>query len=135
MALVTRGSLVRIEATNAQQVPQISGGLLFAGEALAAGAPCYILAADGLVYEGDGTAADEAANVVGFTPKDYAISAPVTLFGVGAIFEYDEAGGMTPGDQFFLAATAGRLDDTATTGGVAPIAHAIDARRIRVMGF
>jgi hypothetical protein len=135
MALVTRGSSVRLEATNAQQVAQITGGLLFAGAAIAAGAPCYIKAADGLAYEADGTAADELANVVGFAPMAYAITAPVTLYGVGAIFEYDEAGGMTPGDQFYLAATAGRLDDTATTGGTSVIAHAIDARRIRVMGF
>jgi hypothetical protein len=135
MALIVRGSLARIEATSAQHASQIPGGILFAGEALAAAAPCYISVSDGLVYEGDGTAATNAAEVSGFTARPHATGEAVTLWGPGAIFEYDEAAGMTAGDRFFLAATAGRLDDTATTGGVTAIATALDTRRIRVHGF
>lgn len=135
MALVDRGSLVRLEATSAQHASQIPGSLLTAGAAIAAGAPCYIATADGLVYEADGTAADNLAEVSGFAAAAYATGEKVTLWGPGSIFEYDEAGGMTAGDRFFLAATAGRLDDTATTGGTTAIATAIDTRRIRVHGF
>lgn len=133
MALVTRGSQVRLDGTSHLRSAQIPGGITTAGEAIDAGAPCYIATADGLVYMSDGTAATEAAIAWGFAPKAYAVGDPITLVQSGSIFEYDEAGGMTGGDAFYVAATAGRLDDTATTGGTVVVARALNSKLIQVV--
>jgi hypothetical protein len=113
---------------------QISGGEtadLLAGEALDVAAPCYIKGSDGKVYMSNGTAVAEAAKVDGFTPQSYAIGQAVSLFGPGARFAY--ATGMTPGQNLFLAATAGRLDTAATIGGTVIIARACSSTDIIVM--
>lgn len=131
MALVTRSAIASMDAASGGYAPQISDGLL-AGEALDVAAPCYIRASDNLVMMCNGTAAGEAVSgFAGFTARATAAGQPVTLFGVGAKFEY--ATGLTPGAKLFLAATAGRLDTVATTGGTTPVAQAITARIIRVL--
>lgn len=128
MALVARSADVSFDDSTTQFAPQVSGEL-YAGEDLDAGAPCYIAAADGKVYMSDGTAANEAANVKGFVPRQTNNGEPATLFGHGARLKYSD-GNLSPGDSFYLAATPGRLDDAATTGGTAVIAWAVDANDI-----
>ncbi len=131
MALVTPISNITVETRSAQHANQIPASLgLVAGEALLAAAPCYIKASDGKVYMSNGTAANEAAEVDGWTGKSYAVGEPVSLWGRGAIFEY--ATGMTPGAVLFAGTTAGRLDTAATTGDAVGVARTINATHIRV---
>jgi hypothetical protein len=126
MALVTRNTDASMDAVTGQFAPQKTG--LIAGEDIDPAAPCYIKAADGLVYMCDGTAADEKAkSFAGFSPRAAKSGQPVTLFGVGARFSYGS--GLTPGASLFVAATKGRLDTAATTGdwhGVAQCMNATD---------
>lgn len=131
MALVTRVAQASGDTTHLQKVPQISGDL-YAGEALDAVAACYIKAADGLVYMSNGTAANEAAKLDGFTARAVAVGQPVTLYGVGARFRYGT--GLTVGANYYIAATAGRLDTAPTAGGVAPVARTVNGTDIRVLG-
>lgn len=128
MALITPDS-PSIDASTAMFAPQLTG--LYAGEALLAGAPCYLKTADGMAYMSNGTAANEAAEIVGFTPRAVAVGQPVTLFGNGARFHY-AASGLAVGDKYFIAATAGRLDTVATTGDAVGVAQAVSATDIRV---
>ena len=116
-------------AMHAQQIPASLG--LVAGEALLTAAPCYIKASDGKVYMSNGTAANEAAKVHGFTGKSYASGEPVTLWKDGIIFEYGT--GLTPGATLYVGATAGRLDTAATTGDGAGVATVLTATHIQVV--
>jgi len=128
MALVARRANVTIEGISAAYVTQIPASIgLRAGAALDAGAPCRV-AADGLVYMTDATAADALARVMGWTGKAYTIGEPVTLHGAGAIFEYGT--GLTPGATLFAGATAGRLDDAATVGDAVGVAKVVTATHI-----
>jgi hypothetical protein len=132
MALITRASTAHIDATTAMKAPQLSGDYI-AGEALDAVAPCYIKeVVDGkmMVYMSNGTAADAAAAVDGFTPVAYAEGEPVTLYGPGTRFGYGT--GLTAPTALFLGETAGRLDDGATTGGEVAIAKIISPTDIVV---
>lgn len=125
MALVTRASDGSIDAVSGAYAPQISG--LVAGEDLDHLAPCYIKSADGLVWMCNATAANEASEMAGFTPRAVKAGQPVTLFGLGTRMRYGT--GLTPGNFFYLAATAGRLDTAATVGdnqGVAVVLTATD---------
>jgi hypothetical protein len=132
MALITRRSGVTVDTISAAHAAQIPASLgLVAGEALDAAAPCYIKAADNKVYMSNGTSANEAAEVDGFTGKSYTSGEPVTLFGEGVIFEY-AASGLTPGAVYYVGATAGRLDDGTTTGDSVGVARSINATHIRV---
>lgn len=128
MALVTRAS-VNLDASTAMFAPQISG--LIAGEDILCGAPVYIKAADGKLYNSNGTAVAEAAKVDGFSSRDALSGQALTVYGKGTRFRYGTA--LTPGTNLFLAATAGRLDTAATTGGLVPIARVIDTTDIRVI--
>jgi hypothetical protein len=128
MALITRASTASMDVSTGMLAPQITG--LKAGEALDAVAPCYIKSSDGLVYMSNGTAANEAAEFIGFTPRAVGIGQPVTVFGVGARFSYGT--GLTPGDKYYIGATAGRLDAAATTGDAVGVAQAINSTDIRV---
>src|SRR3954470_8844284 len=96
---------------------------LVAGEALGAVVPCYIKASDGKVYQSNGTAANEAAKFDGFTARAVSIGQAVTLFTAPARFRYGS--GLTIGADLFVSATAGKLSDTATTGGVCAIARVV----------
>ena len=130
MSLVTRAAQASVDTSTAMFAPQLTGNL-YAGEALDVCAPCYIKASDGKVYMSNGTAANEAAKFDGFTPRACGIGEPVTLLGIGARMRYGS--GLTIGASYFVAATAGRLDTAATTGGTVAIARAINATDIRVI--
>jgi hypothetical protein len=127
MADLTKSASASMDTSTGMFAPQKTGNL-YAGEALGVAVPCYIKAADGLVYQSNGTAANEAAKFDGVTPRAYAIGEPVTLFGVGARFRYGT--GLTIGADLFISATAGKLADAATTGGVRAIARVMTATDI-----
>jgi hypothetical protein len=130
MALVTRNTGLTVETITAAHANQIPASLgLIAGAAIDGGAPCRI-AADGLVYMTDATAADALARVSGWAPKAYLAGQVVTLFGRGVIFEYGT--GLTPGATLYAAATAGRLDDAATVGDAVGVAQVVNTTHIRV---
>lgn len=129
MALVTRSANASMDVSTGQFAPQITG--LYAGEDLDMAAPCYIKSSDGKVYMSNATSATEAAEVVGFTPRAVKSGQPVTLFGKGARFSYGS--GLTPGDIYFVGATAGRLDTAATTGDAFGVAQAVTATDIRIV--
>lgn len=116
------------DLSTVELAPQITG--LFAGEDLLVVAPCYIKTSDGLVYMSNGTASNEAAEFAGFTARATKNGQPVTLFSLGACFRYGAFSGQA-GDLLFVAATAGRLDTAATTGGLVPIARILDTSRIQ----
>jgi hypothetical protein len=118
-----------MDASTGMFAPQITG--LIAGENIDSAAPCYIKSSDGKVYMSNGTAANEAAEIVGFSPRAAKTGEPLTLFGDGARFHYSS--GLTPGDKYFIGATAGRLDTAATTGDAVGVAQAITATDIRVI--
>lgn len=128
MALITRATNASMDASTGMFAPQITG--LVAGEDLDAAAPCYIKSSDGKVYMSNGAAANEAAEVVGFTPRAVNSGEPVTLFGHGARFRYGT--GLTPGNILYIGATAGRLDAAATTGDAVGVAQVITSTDIRV---
>lgn len=128
MALVTRASTASMDAGTAMFAAQLAGDLI-AGEALDAVAACYIKASDGKVYMSNGTALNEAAKFDGFTPRAYSAGEAVALYAAPARFSYGS--GLTPGADLYVAATAGRLDTAATTGGVRPVARAYNATDIR----
>lgn len=129
------------DVSTTELAPQITG--LIAGEDLLAVAPCYIKTSDGKVYMSNGTAVNEAAEVVGFCPRATKSGQPCTLFGHGACFRYGTFSGQA-GDRLYLAATAGRLDTAATTGDpttiattptvpTVPLVRIIDVERIQVV--
>lgn len=129
MTLLTRASTASIDTSTAQFAPQIPD--LIAGEDLAIAAPCYIKSSDGKVYMSNGTAANEAAEFAGFTARAVLAGQPATLFGLGTRFRY-AASGLTPGDVYYIGATAGRLDTAATTGDPMGVAVAVSATDIIV---
>lgn len=131
MALLARASDASVDASTAMFAEQISG--LVAGEAIDACAACYIKASDGKVYMSDGTADDAAAKVDGFSAQAAAAGQGVTLFGRGIRMRYGT--GLTIAALYYLAATAGRLDTAATTGGTTAIVKAISATDVRVVAI
>lgn len=92
---------------------------LVAGEAIAAGDPCYIRN-DGLALRSNGTAATAAAKVDGWATVDYATGMPMTLY-YNCHLSYGP-GNAVPGTRLFVSATLGQLDTAATTGGTAAVA-------------
>ena len=112
------------------QANQVAAGNLYAGEALAVAAPCYIKASDGLVYMSDGSSNNEVAKFVGFTARATAVGEPVTLFGYGTRFKYGS--GLTPGAIYYISGTTGALYDVATTGDTKGTAMAVSATDIVV---
>jgi hypothetical protein len=126
MALVAASGTPSLSSVTPPQSSQIVG--LLAGEAITAGAPCYI-ASTGKVMMSNGTAANAAAKVDGWAAAAAALNEAVTLY-TDVNFRYGS--GMTPGARLYVNTTAGTLSDAATTGGTAPVAFVIDATRIRV---
>jgi len=129
MALATRRTAPSLDASTGMYAGQITG--LIAGEALDACAACYIKGADGKVYQSNGTSSNEAAGFDGMSPRAAAAGEPVTLYHIGARFGYGSA--LTPGALLYVAATAGRLDTAATTGGDTPVARCVDATDIEII--
>lgn len=122
MTLITRDADASPDTSTLVACPPL--GPLVAGEALDAIAPCYIKSSDGKVYMSNATGTGEASEVAGFTMKAYASGGAVTLYGVGARAKYGSS--LTPGDILYVGATAGRLDDSATTGDQIGVAMCID---------
>jgi hypothetical protein len=104
---------------------QISG--LLAGEAIFAGALCYVKS-DGKVWLATGAAANAAAKMRGMALQAAAVGDAVTLYHDVTV-RY--GAGLTPGADLFLS-TGGLIVDAATTGGTAPIGYVVDATRIRI---
>lgn len=129
MALLTRVTDASLDASTGMFAQQVTG--LVAGENLDLAAACYIKASDGKVYMCNATAATEPAKCYGFVPRAAVAGQPVTLYGVGARFRYGS--GLTPGAQYFVGATAGRLDTAATVGDAVGVAFAIDTTDIMVV--
>ena len=131
MALLTRASTASVDASTAMFAAQVAG--LVAGENIDACAPCYIKAADGKVYMSNGTAANAAAKVDGFSAQSCKAGSGVTLLGPGLRMSYGT--GLTIAALYYVAATAGRLDTAATTGGLTAVAKAISATDIVVIAL
>lgn len=129
MADVTRSASASPDTGSLMRAQQISGDL-YAGEDLAACAPCYIKASDGKVYQSNGTAATEPATFFGFTARATPSGQPVTLFGKGVRMQY--GAGLTIGAKYYVSANAGQIADAASTGGTVAIARAITATDIIV---
>ena len=126
MATLTRSTSASLDASTGMFAGQITG--LIAGEALSAVAAVYIKTSDGKVYQCDGTANTEPAEFVGFTPRAAAAGEPVTIYNTNARFRYGTS--LSPGAALYVSATAGRLDDAATTGGLLPVAFVINSTDI-----
>lgn len=130
MSLVALSGNESVDMTSAMDIPNLSGDLI-AGEALLIAAPCYIKASDGKVYMSNGTAANAAAAIDGWTPIAYNAGDAVTLFARGIKFEYGS--GLTPGATLYLGTTAGRLDTATTTGDAVGSAKVINSHLIRAI--
>ena len=128
MASVTKDPNASVDASTAMFAAQITG--LIAGENIGVCAPCYIKAADGKVYQSNGTAANEAAKFDGFAPRAALAGQPITLYGIGTRMRYGNA--LTIGADLFVDTVAGGLADAATTGGTVAIARVLDTTDIRV---
>ncbi len=124
MALVTRSAAVDAEVGSMQRSPQIIGR---ANANIDKGAPCYIMST-GLIAMANGTAANALAVVRGFAVRQANAGEPVTLHGKGTIFHYSDTD-LTPGAVLYLGATAGRLDDGATTGDAVGVAFVMPDKR------
>lgn len=131
MALLAKSGTPSLSTALPGPNTQVGSGLK-AGEAIAAGDACYIKAADSLVWRSNGTAATEPSKCHGFAAKAAAAGEAVTLY---ADVDMHYGAALTPGASYYVGATAGRLDTAATVGGLLPVAHAIDATRIRVRQF
>jgi hypothetical protein len=95
----------------------------------AAGDMVYINSS-GLFALATGAADTAPAKSVGMLAKAAKSGQPGTaLFGV----QFRYATGLTPGARYYVSATAGALDDAATTGGTVPVALAVDAEIIYVL--
>ncbi|HEY7234901.1 MAG TPA: hypothetical protein VH539_12175 [Gemmatimonadaceae bacterium] len=130
MATVTRDpNGVWVDASTAMPGNQITG--LIAGADIGAGMPCYVKAADGLVYQSDGAAATEAAKFDGFSARAAKAGQPITLYQAGVRYHYTASSGLTPGADLYLD-TGGGLNTAAQTGHPLPIARAIDDTDIRI---
>jgi alpha-beta hydrolase superfamily lysophospholipase len=114
----------------ATQGPHLAGhslGGLLAGEAIFAGAVCYVKN-DGKVWLATGAAANAAAKVRGMALQAAAVGEAVSLY-YGVRIRY--GAGMTPGADLFLS-TGGLIVDAATTGGTAPIGYVVSATVIEI---
>lgn len=129
MATLTKSGTPSLATAMPPPACQVGSGLT-AGEAIAAGDSCYIKS-DGLVWRSNGTAATAPAKADGIAAKAASVGEAVTLYR-GVDFHYGS--GLTPGARYYVSATAGALDDAATTGGTGAVAFAIDATRIRFIG-
>ena len=129
MAEVAKVQPVSYCSVTPPQSATING--LIAGSAIAAGDACYIATGTGLVHPATGAANNAAADVAGFAFTDASSGEAVTLVTEGN-FRYASA--LTISAKLYLSGTvAGGLADAASTGGLAPIAVAIDATRIRIV--
>lgn len=130
MALLTKAADASVDASTAMYAEQITGGVAY--EDIPAIAACYV-GSDGLVHLSNGTANDAAAKFDGISAQAAKAGQGVTLFGRGTRMRYGT--GLTPGALYYVAATAGRLDTAATTGGLVAIAKAITTTDVRIVNI
>ena len=129
MAEVTKVQPVSYSSLTPPQSATING--LVAGETIATGDACYIRASDGAVMKATGAANTAPADVAGFAFGPATVGEAITLVTEGN-FRYGSA--LTISAKYYLSGTvAGGLADAASTGGLVPIAVAIDATRIRIV--
>lgn len=104
-----------------------------AGEDIAAGDACR-MNSSGVIVRSSGAAANANANVLGFALRAVVSGGDITLIApMGDRLNYGST--LTPGAALFLSGTvAGGLADAASTGGTEPVAIALDAKRIQLIG-
>lgn len=84
---------------------------------LSAGDMVY-LTSSGTLAKANGAAANALALAVGMIPDDVKSGEKAVAYH-GVEFKYGS--GLTPGARVYVSATAGALDDAATTGGTVPV--------------
>jgi len=98
---------------NAQKSTKVEG---FAAATIGALVACRVNSA-GAIVPSDGTLADAAAAVHGVSLRQANSGEPVSIYGIGTVFQWTSAGTLTPGAAYFvLGDAAGGVDDSATTG-------------------
>ncbi|HLM69333.1 MAG TPA: hypothetical protein VK358_17465 [Longimicrobium sp.] len=130
MALIDRFARANIDGNSAMKAPQITK---ICGEDIDPCAGVYV-GADDKFYMSNGAAANKAAHCDGFSPVRAKAGEALTIYGPGLIIKYS-AGTLTPGDDYYLAATKGRLDSAPTTGDTVGVVRAIDSAHLRVLRF
>jgi hypothetical protein len=129
MAVIAKSGTPSVASLLPQANDKITG--LYCGENLAIGDACYVKS-DGKVWRATGAAANAAAKVDGYAATNAYVAQtdPVTLID-NCVWAYGS--GLTPGASVYLdSTTPGALNDTATTGGTAPIGKVIDTTRIKL---
>lgn len=128
MAIVTKIARAHADTHTIMYAPQVPG--LLAGEDLPPVSACKIDVATGKVM-----LAADGDDFAGFNLDDKKAGEPVTLYSVGATFQYTAPAGLTPGAKLYLAAAAnkGLLDTVPPTAGVRPVAQAVDNKHIRIV--
>lgn len=124
MATIAKSGVPSLASVLPPQNNSIPG--LLAGEAIAAGDACYI-ATDGTIMRSNGTSANAAAKFRGVALVGASAGQPVTLWH-NVKLRY--GAGLTPGTDVYVAATAGAIADTASTGGTTPIGYVVDVTKI-----
>jgi len=128
MALVARSN-PSLEGASAAIVPPV---VALMAETINALAPCG-LNGSGEIIMSDATGANAAAQFLGVSPRAGVAGQPGSLYGVGTQFEWTDAGTLVPGATYFVAATAGGIDDTATIGDSAGSFVAITTKVLQVI--
>lgn len=115
MAVITRNTVISPDTNTLVKSLQIAGELV-AGEALLAGAPCYISISDGKVYM-SANALAEIATIHGYPIKAYAAGQQLTLYKTVRLQYINPSYAATVGDPIYLGANPGELADAATGAG------------------
>ena len=105
-----------------------------AAEALLKCAPVN-LNSDGEIEMSNATLANAAGAFLGITPRAAAAGEPASIYGIGTQFNWSSAGALTPGATYYIGATDGTIDDTATTGDNLGSFKAIDTKVLVVTGI
>lgn len=129
MTVRARWANAGMDTSTGMFASQLSGDLI-AGEDLPVVCPCYVSASDGKVYMCVGAANTAPSKFWGFTPRATKLGQSVTLISNGARFDFSN-GLLALGELLYVGVAAGTLDNAATTGGITPIARAINTRSIQ----
>lgn len=129
MATLVRTGTPAITPTYRPPISKI--GPILVGADVANGDFVYIKN-DGKAYKSDGTAANAAASVKGIALVGglLASAASITILSNVQV-TYGTA--LTPGAYYYASATPGSIDDAATTGGLTPVAYAVNTTDIHVL--
>lgn len=135
MATLTKNGVPSLATLTPGPECVVAPGVI-AGEAIAAGDVCVLTADANFPFgskwmRANGTSNNAAAKADGIAVKRASANEPVTCM---TNVELDYGAALTPAARYYVSATAGALDDAATTGGTAYVAYAVDATRIRFVG-